>query len=292
MGLLLMARFTLQEAIRRRFFFAVLILSALMLGAFSLLLHQAISAIMDNRAPGNQLPSVFLVSFGVPIAILTIWLVYLLGSVLTIVMTVNMISSEIDAGTFAVIVPKPIRRAEIVLGKWLGYALTVGIYTALMFFAFLAVIYWQTGYWPQEAWSALGTLELVMLVLLSISTLGSTCVSTIVNGAIVLVLFILAPIAGIIQFVVRVTAPDKGAVLQNMATVVSLLMPTDALWRGTSFYLLPSANLFSALGFSTSTFDTPFTSGAPVPLAFLVWVVIYSTVLVGLAVWRFQHRDL
>ena len=59
MGLLLMTRFTLQEAIRRRLFFAVLILSVLMLGAFSLLLHQAISAIMTNRAPGNQLPSIF-----------------------------------------------------------------------------------------------------------------------------------------------------------------------------------------------------------------------------------------
>ncbi len=292
MGLLLMTRFTLQEAIRRRLFFAVLILSVLMLGAFSSLLHQAISAIMDNRAPGNQPPSIFLLSFGVSIAILTIWLVYLLSSVLTIVMTVNMISGEIDAGTFAVIMPKPIRRVEIVMGKWLGYALTVGIYTALMFFAFLAVIYWQTGYWPQEAWRALGTLELVMLVLLGITTLGSTCVSTTVNGAIVLVMFIIAPIASIIQFVVRITAPDQGVAIQNMAIVVNLLMPTDALWRGASFYLLPSANLFSALGLSTNSFDTPFTSGTPVPIALLIWVVLYSTVLVGSAVWRFQHRDL
>src|SRR5438132_1636628 len=80
--------------------------------------------------------------------VLMIWLVYLLSSLLTIVLTAGMISGEVEAGTFAVIVPKPISRTEIVIGKWLGSALILVVYTALMFFAFLAVIYWKTGYWP------------------------------------------------------------------------------------------------------------------------------------------------
>src|SRR5258705_5615998 len=97
---------------------------------------------------------------------------------LTLFVTANMISGEVEAGTFAIIVPKPLTRVEIVAGKWLGYALIVCIYTALMFLSFLGVIYWQTGYWPTGAPYALGMLELGMLALLGITTLGSSLLPT------------------------------------------------------------------------------------------------------------------
>src|SRR5947209_6762258 len=198
MALLLITRFTLQEALRRKLFLAVIILSALLLIAFIILLSIAINLLQSNSSgagDGGLSPQLFLLSGGIFFDILMIWLVYLLSSLLTIVLTANMISGEIEAGTFAVIVPKPISRAEIVIGKWLGYALIITFYTVLMFFAFLAIIYWKTGYWPSEVFSALGTLELAMLALLGLTTIGSAFVPTIVNGAIALVLFIGAPTA-------------------------------------------------------------------------------------------------
>src|SRR5712692_11449125 len=179
MALALITRFTLQEAIRRRLFLAVLILSTLLLVAFIILLSIAINLIQSNSSTANGgtlSPHLFLLSGGVFFDILMTWLVYLLSSLLTIVLTANMISGEVEAGTFAVIVPKPISRAEIVMGKWLGFALIVCSYTALMFLSFLAVIYWQTGYWPTDALYALGMLELGMLALLGITTLGSSLV--------------------------------------------------------------------------------------------------------------------
>jgi Cu-processing system permease protein len=191
-----------------------------------------------------------------------------------------------------VIVPKPISRAEIVIGKWLGSALILVVYTALMFFALLAVIYWKTGYWPPQAFSALGTLALSTLALLGLTTLGSAVVPTIVNGAIALVLFIGAPTASIVQFVVQVITPAHSQALQNIATVINLIIPTDALWHGASFFLLPSENIFPILGLSTSNFNTPFTSTQPVATALLIWVAFYILVLPLIAVLRFQRRDL
>jgi ABC-type transport system involved in multi-copper enzyme maturation permease subunit len=196
-------RFTLLEAIRRRLFLAVLILSALILTAFTILLRILINVSLGSNDTGID-SQLYVLGEGVLITVLAIWMVYLLCSMLTIVFTANMMSGEVEAGTFVVIVPKPLTRSEIVLGKWLGYALIVCVYTALMFLAFLAVIYWETGYWPTGAFAALGTLELGMLVLLGITTLGSSLVPTIVNGAIVLILFIGALTASMIQFVVQV----------------------------------------------------------------------------------------
>jgi ABC-2 type transport system permease protein len=294
MALLLITRFTLQEAIRRRLFLAVIILSALLLVAFIILLSVAINLFQSNSSAngGTLSPQLFLLSGGVFFDILMIWLVYLLSSLLTIVLTAGMISGEVEAGTFAVIVPKPISRTEIVIGKWLGSALILVVYTALMFFAFLAVIYWKTGYWPPQSFSALGTLELGMLALLGLTTMGSAFVPTIVNGAIVLVLFIGAPIASLVQFVVQVITPAQSQVLQNIATVINLIIPTDALWHGTSFFLLPSEDAFPILGLSTRNFNTPFTSTQPVATALLIWVAFYILVLPLIAILRFQRRDL
>jgi ABC-type transport system involved in multi-copper enzyme maturation permease subunit len=294
MALLLITRFTLQEAIRRRLFLAVIILSALLLVAFIILLSVAINLFQSNSSAngGTLSPQLFLLSGGVFFDILMIWLVYLLSSLLTIVLTAGMISGEVEAGTFAVIVPKPISRTEIVTGKWLGSALILVVYTALMFFAFLAVVYWKTGYWPPQSFSALGTLELGMLALLGLTTMGSAFVPTIVNGAIVLVLFIGAPIASLVQFVVQVITPAQSQALRNIATVINLIIPTDALWHGASFFLLPSENIFPILGLSTNSFNTPFTSTQPVATALLIWVAFYILVLPLIAVLRFQRRDL
>ena len=291
MGLLLITRFTLLEALRRRLFLAVVILSILIVAAFTILLSIVIhvSLMSNNSGTSTQL---YLLGGGVVITVLAIWMVYLLSSTLTIVFTANMISGEVEAGTFAIIVPKPLTRVEIVAGKWLGYALIVCVYTALMFLSFLAVIYWQTGYWPTGAPYALGMLELGMLALLGITTLGSSLVPTIVNGAIALMLFIGAPTASIVQFVVQFLKPTSLQTVQNITTVINLIIPTDALWHGASFFLLPPAADFVTLGISSQTFNTPFTSGQPVAPALLIWAALYCIALPALAALRFQHRDL
>lgn len=289
MRLLLITRFTLLEAIRRRLFLAVIILSVLIVTAFTILLTIVVNDALAN--PNNGTDShLMLLGGGVIITILVMWMLYLLSSMLTIVFSANMISGEVEAGTFAVIVPKPLRRFEIVLGKWLGYALIVCIYTALMFLAFLGVIYWKTGYWPTGAPYALGTLELAMLALLGITTLGSSTVPTIVNGAIALMLFIGAPTANIVQFIVQFVNPSSLDTTQNIATVINLIIPTDALWHGASFYLLPSVADLVAL--RIGSFNTPFTSGQPMAPALLVWAALYCIALPALAALRFQHRDL
>ena len=289
MNVMLITRFTLLEAIRRRLFLAVIILSILILTAFTILLTIVVNTALSNQNNGTD-PRYLLLGGGIIVTVLVIWMLYLLSSMLTIVFSANMISGEIDAGTFAVIVPKPLTRMEIVAGKWLGYALVICIYTALMFLAFIGVIYWKTGYWPTGAFNALGMLELAMLVLLGITTLGSSVVPTVVNGAIALMLFIGAPTANIVQFVVQYVNPTNLSTTQNIATVINLVIPTDALWHGASYYLLPS--VADLLALQIGSFNTPFTSGQPMAPALLVWAALYCITLPALAALRFQHRDL
>ncbi len=285
MNLLLITRFTLQEAMRKRIFLAVVLLSMLLLIGFAILFNFVVDV---SNAPAAISRELFLLGIGGFMSIPAIWLVYLLSSVLTILLTTNMISGEIDAGTFTIIVPKPIRRFEIVFGKWLCYALLLTVYTACLFFAFLIIIYLKTGYWPLNALNALGVLEVVVFVLMGLTTAGSAMVPTLVNGAIILVLFIAAQISSFINLIAPFVAPDAKGSVQNVTTVVSLIMPTDALWHGSSFYL--TSGILNII--EVSRINTPFTSTEPIATALLIWAAVYSLVLPLCGAWRFQHRDL
>ena len=286
MGILLMARFTLQEALHRWLLFAMLLLNLLLLGVFALMLNSVYTSEVARSASLAD-PQLNLLKLSFSISILSAWAVYLLSGALTIVLTVGMTSGEIETGTFAMTVTKPLRRSDIIFGKWLGYALIVCVYTAMLFFTFLGIIFLQTGYWPQEALPSLGMIELSTLVLLALTTFGSACFPTLVNGAIAIMLFIGAPLASFVQLITS----NPGQTAQNITTTINLIIPTDALWHGASFYLIPS--FISQLGLgSLQDFSTPFTSIQPVAPGIFIWAIIYCIVLPVIGALRFQRRDL
>ncbi|HEX7734424.1 MAG TPA: ABC transporter permease subunit [Ktedonobacteraceae bacterium] len=301
MGILLITRFTLLEALRRRLFLAVLSLSLLLLILYALFLHVLI-ANSNQPGSGNTFSAQFAtLAAGMFISIPSIWMVYLLGGVMVIFLAAGMISSEVEAGTFAIIVPKPLRRFEIVLGKWLGYALILGGYLAFLYFAFLGVISWLTSYWPEHPWNALGTLELSVLALLGLTTLGSTLFPTLVNGAIMLILFISAPLTNFISTFLQLTSTSRIATLpppsdtvQNIITVTNLILPSDALWHQTSYSLLPLdvLNLLGTQGFSAQSFNIPLLNPQAMTGSLFLWIICYCLAMPALATWRFSRRDL
>lgn len=288
MGLLLIARFTIQEAFHRWLLLAMLLLNLLLLAVFSLMLNSAYTGEVAHAMTRSD-PQLYLLEFDLTISILSVWAAYLLSGAMTIVLTIGMTSAEIEAGTFAVIVSKPLHRAEIIFGKWLGYALILSVYTAMLVFTFLGIIYWQTGYFPEKALPALGMLELSTLVLLALTSLGSTLLPTLVNGAIAILLFIGAPLASFVQLI----STTQSETTQNITTLVNLVIPTDALWHGASYYLIPSFifNVIQGRGF-LDNLNTPFTSIQPISPALFAWAVLYCIVLPIIGAVRFQRRDL
>jgi Cu-processing system permease protein len=151
------------------------------------------------------------------------------------------------------------------------------------------LIFWRTGYWPDQPLPALAMIELSTLVLLALTTLGSTCFPTLVNGAIAIMLFIGAPLASFVQLI----SPHPSVTTQNITTIINLLIPTDALWHGASFYLIPTYiySYLQAQG-QINEFSSPFTSIQPLAPALLVWAILYCIVLPILGALRFQRRDL
>lgn len=287
MGWLLIARFTLKEIIRKRLFLALILITTLLVGVFALLLIVAINTSLNSRSSSFN-DQFVLTTFGITISLLAIWATYLMTSILTILLTVGMISGEIEAGTFSIMIPKPLRRAEIIFGKWLAYAILLSIYNAMLFTAFLGLIYWQTSYLPNNILSAYGMIELCMFILLGLTTFFGTFLPTMANGAIAIMLFIGAPFASIIQFIL----PTQSNALQNIGAIINLIMPTDALWHNASYFLLPPIVLDLLHTTQSEASNIPIIGAQQMSVALLIWVFLYAAGLPILAAVRFQYRDL
>ena len=108
------------------------------------------------------------------------------------------ISADLESGVLLAIAARPIRRAEILVGKWLGLGVIVGGYAVVAGLLEIYVVNLTSGYMPPEPLVATLYLAAQALVLLSVSVLLSTRLPPIAGGAVAVVLFGLSWIAGIL----------------------------------------------------------------------------------------------
>jgi ABC-type transport system involved in multi-copper enzyme maturation permease subunit len=164
---------TFREAVRNRilysllFFAVALILSALVLGQLSV--NEEARVTRDLGLGGISL-------FGVLIAIFV---------------GVNLVYKELDKKTVFSLVSKPIRRFELILGKFVGMKLTLVVQIAIMG-VFLGVVLLVQGEDLEPALLRALTLTLLeVLVITSIAILFSSFSSPFLSGAFTLGLFVI-----------------------------------------------------------------------------------------------------
>src|SRR5438105_11662747 len=285
------ARFTLQEAISRRLILAGVLISLGYIGLFALGFHFAYDKALET-APSTEAR----LALGFAFALLTLFGVYVvnyLASFLALFLSVGAISGEIDSGTLHAVLARPLGRSEFILGRWLGYVVLISAYVVLMTGMVLLVARLIAGYEVPEPGPAVLLMLLEGILLLTLSLLGSTLMPTLANGVVVFTLLGLAWLAGIIEFVGRLlsNAPNStGAdAMLNIGTAVSLLLPSDALWRGASYYL-ESPGVLPAM--TTARGGIPFFSATPPTTALVVWSVGYVIVVLCGAILAFRQRDL
>lgn len=272
------ARLTFHEASRKRILLAALLLGILFLVIYYLGLHFIRAEEARNPMPSAATRSEifnFLMLAG-------LYVVNFLTVMMTVLTSVDTLSGEIGSGTVQTLVTKPINRWEVLLGKWLGFALMLSLYVLMMAGGVAVLVRWVGEYTPPNFLAGLGLIWLNGMLMLSISLMGGAILSTLANGVLVFGLFGIAFVGGWIE--------QFGSLIQNQAAVnigifTSLILPSEALWRRAAYEM--RSPLVSAVGFS------PFTSGSSVPSGYMVaFAVLYLVVMLALAVRLFGRRDL
>jgi ABC-type transport system involved in multi-copper enzyme maturation permease subunit len=276
MATLVIARLTFHEAMRRKILLAALLLGLAFLAIYGLgfaftqrdLARGSRSLIELNEVRNFQLMA-------------GLYVVNFLFVMMTVLSSVDTLAGEISSGTIQTLVAKPLRRRQIVLGKWLGFAGMLTLYLLLMAGGVMAIVYFFSGYSTPGALRGFGLIWLNGIVLLSISLLGGTMLSTLANGVLAFGLYGIAFIGGWTEHI--------GSFLENQTAirigiVSSLLIPCEALWRRASFEM--QSPLVAAMGFSP--FSAP---SVPSPLMIL-YAVLYAGLALALAMRQFGRRDL
>ena len=276
------ARLTFLEAARRKILLAALLLGLLFLIIYGLGFHFII--VEAEKSVGNnnllQLNEIrnFLLMAGM-------FVVNFLTSIMIVLTSVDTLSGEISSGTIQTLASKPIRRWEIVMGKWLGFAGMLTLYLLLMGGGVMVIVFLRTGYTAPHPLRALELIWLNALVLLSFSILGGTTLSTLANGVLVFGLYGIAFLGGWIEQIGSFL-PNQAAshTAVNIGIITSLIMPSEALWKRAAHEL--QSPLVAALGFS------PFSSAYYPSLLMVVYAVLYTVIALTLAVLLFNQRDL
>ena len=283
MHALTIARFTIHEAISRRLVLSAAVLSLVFLGLYGFGLSLLYSMAPPFRGQNGDRSEVL--AAGTVLTVLGLYAVHFLSSFVALFLTVGAISSEIDSGTLHAVLARPIRRADVVLGRWLAYAGLIGLYVVFMSGAILSMAWLASGYQPFDAARTIGLMVLGALVLLTVSLFGSTLFSTLANGVISFTLFGLAWLGGLIEFTGGIV--QNGGMV-NLGIAISLLVPSDAIWKAASFYA--QSPLFLAVGGTRG--QVPFIGAVPPTLPLVVWALAYPVVFLLLAIRAFSHRDL
>jgi ABC-type transport system involved in multi-copper enzyme maturation permease subunit len=283
---LVIARLTVQEASRRRLLLALVILTLLVVG-FSAWGFNKITTV--TRGDGTVLPPV---QVRLITSQLLIVVTFMYSGVLALsaaVVAGPLISGEVESGLLLSILARPVRRSEIVIGKWLGLAALVAIYAAGSAFLEIAAVDWATGYVPPHP------IELVLFVaaeglaLLSLGLLLSTRLSGITGGVIALVAWLMAWIAGVVG---DIGASLQNEAVENVGTVSHLILPTDGLWRGAVYAMEPDTVLATLRAAGTVGRANPFSAVDPPPVQYLAWVVVWFALMLALSIWSFRTREI
>ena len=281
--MLTIARFTIQEAIRRRLILAGSILSLAFLGLFALgfgLIYQN-----DSELSGPLSDAQAQAAFGTIMTVLGLYAIYFLAGFLALFLSVGAISGEIDSGALHAVLARPLRRVEFVVGRWLAYAGLIGVYVGLMAGLLLLSAWLISGYATPDPLRATLLMMLASIVLMTVSLFGSTVLSTLANGVVVFTLFGMAWLAGIIEFIGGLLSNEA---MLNIGTAVSLLIPSDAIWRGASYYI--QSPLFLA-GMNAGE-GIPFAGTHPPAVPLVIWGLLYPLLLLAASVLTFSRRDL
>jgi ABC-type Na+ efflux pump permease subunit len=141
---LVIARLTIKEATRRWAFVGGLLLGA---GMMALLAYVFANVKRHGEFLPAEVQGSLVVHFGLVIT-------RFFSAVMATALACGAIATELERGTLTLVVTKPIRRWQIVVGKWLGFAVVLTLNQLL----WLAVIEWGTwnrlGTWHWGVWKA------------------------------------------------------------------------------------------------------------------------------------------
>ena len=283
--MIIIARLTIHEMIRRRIIWLLAALTIVTVALVALGVERLVTL-----ARGDGLGEL---QIRVGVSQVLILIAFMFSFVLAMTaafLGAPAIGGDLESGVALAILARPLRRADLLIGRWLGLAAVVVGYTLASGALAIGVVSVISGFGPPYPLLALAFLSAQAVVLMTLTLALGSVLPAIGAGAVAVVAFGIGWMAGVMASVAG--ALDVQA-LASAAEATRWLFPSDGLWRGVVYGLEPPAAALIALGRSPEGLSAnPFFANEPPPPVFVAWTVVWLALVLGLASWRLARRDL
>jgi Cu-processing system permease protein len=275
--ILTIAQLTLHESTRRKVLLATVLCGAAFIVLFAIgifFIHRDMVRDVHMQMAQRRMMLIFFSMAG-------LYAVNFLMVMTAVLLPVDTLSGEIASGVMQTVASKPIRRYEIVLGKWLGHAVVLVGYLLMMAGGVLLAAHFVTGVTPPHPERGIPLMLLEGLVLMTLSIAGGSRLSTTTNGIVVLGLYGLAFVGGWTE---QIGTHIGNETARHVGTVASLIMPSEAMWQLASWHMQPPL--------MRDLHMTPFSPASVPNTAMVVWAAGYLIVALCLGLRAFSRRAL
>jgi len=276
-ALITITHMTLFEAARRRILVATLIGAAAFLVLYAIGFHFVAGKIEGEVGLETVRQRIML---GV-LTIAGLYATHFLTLMTGVLLPVDTLSGEIGSGVLQTVASKPVRRSSIVLGKWLAYVLVTLAYLTVVGGGVLLVARIFGHYTPPGLAQGLPLMALEAVLYVTLSIAGGARFATVTNGVLVFGLYGLAFIG---NWVEQIGTYASNRAAQDVGTVASLLMPSEAIWQRAAWFMQPTVMRELSL--------SPFSPVSLPSVGMVWWALGYGALMLLLALRSFRKRML
>jgi ABC-2 type transport system permease protein len=224
-GALIVARYALREAVRRRVIVVVLLLTLCFLALYA----WGCAVVFDevnSLAAEDQIDERVLA--GSTLLGLSMFTTLFLGAVLAVFLTLGAVRGDAERGLLQPLVVRPVGRTSLLVGRFAGAAAVCALYVGLVYLSAVLITGINGDWWPDRGVGAGIGLVVAVTVIAAISLFGSIFLSSTANGIAVFMLFGAGLAAGLLGQIGDALAVET---LEDVATVSSWILPFEALYQ-------------------------------------------------------------
>jgi Cu-processing system permease protein len=283
-NVLAIAWYALQEALRRRVFLVVLLLTAAFLGLFWLGADKAFDEARDFTGTTDSGVDIDVV-VGATLLGLAMFATLFLGTVLAIFLTLGAVRGDAERGLLQPLVVRPLGRATFLLARFLGAATVCGLYVFGVYVATVWIVRGTGGWGPDQLVRPGFELAAAAVLLCGLSLLGSIFLSSTANGIAVFMLYGAGLTGGLLG---QIGEGINSETLMRVSERTTWALPFEALYQDGLYRI--TADTVGLTRFAVTL--GPFGGAQDAGGGILLWSAAYLGLIGLAAVAAFRRRDL
>ena len=276
------AGYGLREALRRKVFAVVLLLTAGFLFLYWLANHYLFRDLGHIGAPNGIDARGFA---GATMFGLAMFATLFLGVVLAVFLTLGVVRGDAERGLLQPLLVRPVDRTTLLFARWLG-AIAVCTPYVVAVYAGSMVITGLTGrWWPDHLVTpALGLAGGVAL-LAALSLLGSVFLTATANGIAIFMIFGAGLVGGLLGTIGHGLNSEA---LKHAAVIAAYIVPFEALYQDALHEITATTTGLTGFLLELGPFGGAFIHGNGVRL----WALAYFVAVGAVAAFGFSRKDL